>query len=141
MTENIAEAQYLTKAPGICLVFAGLISILFNFLGAFVYLGHFVNDTMGRSASGREIIGISINVGYYVPWVLLSLLICAGGFQLSRVRARSLVYLAIALCFVPCVTNCWAMIVTVPVGIWAIMVMRNPVVREAYSLQTYRRRR
>ncbi len=123
------EARRLTRWPGIGMVLAGLVSILVNLLGVLVNVGHFFGRTRHTGIGGREVAGLSLEVGWYAPWILLSLLICLGGVQLIRVRTSWIVWLSVVLCFVPCVTNCFALVVTIPVAIWVIATLRKkPVI-------------
>src|SRR5690606_38036973 len=73
---------------------------------------------------------------FVVPGIILGLLIAAGAWCMRSLRAYGMAMTAGVLCMLPTP----ALLVTLPLGIWALRTLARPDVRHAFVLAARRRR-
>lgn len=66
-----------------------------------------------------------------IPLLILSALVFFGALQMKNLRNYGMALAAAIIACVPCVGSCCC--IGIPVGIWAIIVLRKPHVRAAFT--------
>jgi type IV secretory pathway protease TraF len=106
--------------------------------GALLILGRIASLVNGPE---REFTNDARRVGYltasiFIPLVSVISIIAApliiyGGIQMLKARRYSLALLAAILALIPLSSLCC--IPSIPIGIWALIVLRNPEVKAAFE--------
>ncbi len=123
------------KFPAIGLIAVGVVNFV---TGIVLILGRLVSLVRGPErviSDEAERLGYMI-AGIYFPMTgLLSLaaapVVIFGGIQMLSARKYSLAVLAAILALVPLSSVCC--ITGIPIGIWALIVLRHPEVRAAFE--------
>jgi len=128
--------------PAICLMVAAGLNILtslyliFNGVSATLLSGQIAKDIKTGSKTDAEAAGAIVSgVGIgYVLWGVLALL-CAGviilaGIKFKSLQSYNLVMAGTVLAMIPCTGPCC--IVSLPLGIWALVVLMSPDVKAAF---------
>ena len=130
-----ATAADSVKVPAILLA-------VMSGLGAATSLVIFFVALLGVAVGGRppegmeeaERVGFAFGQAFAVAFWLVGAgvggVILLGAIQMSRLRSYGLAMTASILAIIPCVWSCF--IVGIPLGIWALVVLRRPEVRAAF---------
>lgn len=139
--DRLQIARSRTNIPGIFLAVCGILSVL---IGAFVLI-RFVtvpeeemieaarqqkqrdpNNPMQPEEMAR--LTQNVGIGGGVVWVVTSLPIIIGGFQMRQLKGYYMGMAGSVLAMIPCCTN-GCMMLSLPVGIWAMVVLLNEDVK------------
>lgn len=130
--ENIAtnsnEVKAKVKSPAIGLVCLGIISALVSLWGLSTIL--LLKDK--SSAIGEQMMGLFIMLG--IAGMVMTGLIIYGGFQMMSLK--SLVWSKTAAILSICSvisTGLLGLLLGVPLGIWALIVLNKPEVKSAFK--------
>jgi hypothetical protein len=128
--------------PAICLMVAAGLNILmslyliFSGVSATLLSGQIGKDMKATSKAEAEAASAMVSgVGIgYVLWGVLALL-CAGviimaGIKMKSLQSYNLVMAGTVLAMIPCTGPCC--IVSLPLGIWALVVLMSPDVKAAF---------
>jgi amino acid transporter len=63
--------------------------------------------------------------------IALAVLIFIAGLKMKNLQSHTLCIVASILCIIPCTTGCCC--VGIPIGIWALIVLNKPEVRDYFS--------
>ena len=74
---------------------------------------------------------LMIRTTWSVIMMLVSIVIALGALQMCHLRSRQLAYCAAILAMIPCLAPCY--IGALPLGIWALVVLRRPDVDYAFD--------
>lgn len=124
-------ARQKVSLPGTLLMLVGAIALL----SSCVMVGwSAVNLSTLIQADATEPSVLAPAVGYVLGG-LLSLLVpllqVFAGMRIRDLRSAGFVKVVAILGMIPCCVSCPCLIGTVPVGIWALVVLRDPMVKEA----------
>jgi hypothetical protein len=72
-----------------------------------------------------------IRTAWSVIMILVSIVIALGALQMYQLRSRQWAYCAAIMAMIPCFAPCY--IGALPLGIWAIVVLRRPDVDQAFD--------
>ena len=133
MKERPRELRDLVRWPGALLVTAGVLQLA-SIAGSTVLVETVFPDFMSAleslspvGAAGGGALGVWNAISTALS-VVLSLVVLAGGLQMMRGRSWGLSLTAAVLAMVPCFAPCCGLFT--PAGIWAILVLNRPDVRE-----------
>jgi hypothetical protein len=124
------------KIPSLMLITGGIVSFLLNSLGLLSCFSRIFFDIQQREfigANERRIAGFILEAIWYFPWLMLSIVVASGGIAMMKVRFRWFIIATIFIGFFPLVTNIFGCIVTIPAGIWALVVLFRPHIKEAFQ--------
>ncbi|MEK6238350.1 MAG: hypothetical protein N2C14_26840 [Planctomycetales bacterium] len=131
--DYLAAAKSRVAAPAILLMVCGGLGLAYGLFN----LG--VNIVVGMEGLGMEVppdpdARVGFYIGYYgalfgIP--IASLLVFLGGLQLFTLKTYEIAMAGVIFCILPC--NCCC-VGTMPVGIWAIMTMSDPMIKKAFEL-------
>lgn len=124
------EAAGVT-APAVCLLIAGALWAswaTFNWIGLFLTPDPPVVVQENEIAQGMR---IGRKIGRHIGPVLMGMgvLIIAGSIQMLRRRGYGLAMTASVVAMLPCSPSC---ILGLPFGIWSLVVLNRPEVRDAF---------
>lgn len=148
---DVAAAKDKLRGPAIGLIVTGVFGLLFTALNV---LGHGnvpaqieeqvrqVENNPGIPADQkkaqvdmlRQIGNAVTNIGLPVYGLngLVALAVLAGGVLMLKLSGRGLSYLAAVLAMLPVVNGCCC-VIGLPFGIWALIALGNPVVKDGYA--------
>ena len=100
----------------------------FNWIGLFLAPDE---PVVGQQNDFARSVQIGRKIGRYIGPVLMGMgvLILAGSIQMLRRRGYELAMTGSVLAMLPCSPSC---ILGLPFGIWSLVVLNNPQVREAF---------
>ena len=121
--------------PAIGLIVVGALNLL---SGLVLILGRLVSIVKGRDpviTDEDRRLGYMIAIIFFPIVSLISIaaspIIIFGGIQMLRARKYSIALWAAVLALIPLTSVCC--IPGIPIGIWALIVLRNPEVRAAFE--------
>jgi hypothetical protein len=124
-----------TRAAGLGLVLSGLITLALS-LGwmavNFSFGPPLPQPIPGQDPNVARASRVGIRVGQILPpgfGVLMAIVVIAGGVQLARRRTWGLAATGAFLGALPCTCG---FPLGLPIGIWALVVLSNPTVRESF---------
>ncbi len=74
---------------------------------------------------------ILVRMGWTVLLIAMSAYIFWGARQLSELRSRQHAFAAAMIATIPCISPC--LLLGIPFGIWALVAMNRPEVRDAFD--------
>jgi hypothetical protein len=123
------------QLPAICLIIVGVLNAL---SGLVLILGRLVSVVKGREpmiTDEDRRLGYMFAIIFFPIVSLISIaaspIIIFGGIQMLRARRYSIALWAAILALIPLTSVCC--IPGIPIGIWALIVLRNPDVRAAFE--------
>ena len=127
-----AWAEGRVATPATLLLLVGLLSVvmavlsmlngLFGFADG-VMASYSPDDEMGAAMSGATAVLIgAVNL-------LFSCVIAAAGWKMKHLESHTLCTVGVWLAIVPCLSGCSCCLITIPVGIWALQVLREERVK------------
>ncbi|HWH68011.1 MAG TPA: DUF4339 domain-containing protein [Candidatus Sulfotelmatobacter sp.] len=129
-TSGVAEAEVNGPATGLIITailgfVLQVISLIFSLVGTSL-LGsrQMPNDAWVHMFSGT--IGVASNL----VGILVSGLILFGGIKMRKLESYGLAMTASIIAMIPCISPCC--LVGLPIGIWAIVVLNKPEVKNAF---------
>ena len=140
MTEEIKTTRYVidpaaqVSGPSIGLIITGVIGGLFS-LFALIALG--IGMSLGSLWSTHRIdwyedfYGGAIGMGSSFLGLLVALFIIYAAIKMKELKQWNVAVVASVLAMVPCISPCC--IIGLPIGIWALVVLMRPDVKEAFS--------
>jgi len=121
------SARQMVTLPGIFLMVSAAVGMLGSSVCAVVaYL-----QSVGIMAGGKDPASSAIAAVYFVVTVLASALVLIGGFKMLRLRSYQFVMASTVVAMIPCIGPCFA-VLGVPFGIWAMVVLLKPEVKQAF---------
>jgi len=126
-----ARASELATPPAIALMIAGGLGLAYALVNAlFAIIGHgdlLLNRFGARGAPAAVSIGYLIGVSLPFIW---GIVVTFGGYKLLRLENYVSVFVAAIFSMLPCNLGCF---LGIPFGIWAIVVLCQPVVRDSFQ--------
>lgn len=123
------------QLPAICLIIVGVLNAL---SGLVLILGRLVSVVKGREpviTDEDRRLGYMFAIIFFPIVSLISIaaspIIIIGGTQMLRARRYSIALWAAILALIPLTSVCC--IPGIPIGIWALIVLRSPDVRAAFQ--------
>jgi hypothetical protein len=127
--EVIEDARRAVLMPALLSVIACVIALCYHGVDTAINL-------MNRQLLVNPLNGQPIPVEMYVTGkvviALWQLIVIAGSFAMMRLRARGFCFTAMVMQIIPCAGPCC--LFGLPVGIWGLVVLSRPEVREAFEL-------
>jgi predicted Zn finger-like uncharacterized protein len=130
------EAAAMVSGPAIALMVSAGLGIASNIVYAiFQLLSVGVNSPGPRRSDAGFVLGYSLGAGMVVcgptlPGIIMSFIVWAGAIKMKRLQGFGLAMTACILAMMPC--NC-CFVLGLGFGIWGLVVLNNPAVREAFS--------
>jgi hypothetical protein len=131
---SLAQARGRLLAPAVILIALGVISIVLLLLGlaleAWLILSSAASGTAparGHSFGAAD----AIRILWTVLMLIANAVIVVGAVQMIRIRSHGLSQLACILAVVPLLSPCF--IAGIPFGIWGLVALKDPDVREAFD--------
>ena len=124
------EARDLVKTPALGLKITAGVGIFFALVGiAFNILGVSMGDSSGSplGAMGEGIIGILLNV----VGIGVGIFLWIAGGKMARLESYNMALAAAIVSIIPCLSPCC--ILGLVFGIWAVVVLAKPEVKEAFA--------
>lgn len=124
-----------TRAAGIGMVFSGLITLALSLgwlITNFAFGPPMPEPLPGQDPTVANATRLGMRVGQIAPpgfGILVAVLAIAGGVQLARRRMWGLAAFAAFMSALPCTCG---FPIGLPMGIWALLVLSNPTVRESF---------
>jgi uncharacterized membrane protein (UPF0136 family) len=132
---SAAESNELARRvrwPGAMLSIGGVLQVTWTAISNFAlgpYLDELLEGLRALSPAGQ------VGGGMFEWWntvsivvsVVIALVIIAGGLQMTRGRSWGLSLAAAVAAMFPCFAPCCGLLI--PVGIWAVFVLNDPLVR------------
>ena len=123
------------NGPGIALIIIGAINIMIS-LGfmAMVLANLGATTTLSTNTEAEKMfrgMGLSFDLVLVTLAVIFGVLILMGGVRMRSLRNFGFCMTASILAMVPCVSCCFP--IGIPVGIWAIVVLSKPEVKNMFS--------
>lgn len=131
--QSIETARAQVRLPALALfIVAGFWGSGLLVLTVFRLLVTATVGDAGRDAGPipRESV-LMIRTTWSVIMMLVSIVIALGALQMYQLRSRQLAYCAAILAMIPCFAPCY--IGALPLGIWALVVLRRPDVDYAFD--------
>jgi hypothetical protein len=128
------------KGPAISLLVTGVLAILFGFLGGLYLLAlpsalqqinpqlQQMNPQLGAPPPANVFVGYAI--GNMVGGLIWGGLVIAGAICMLRLRLYPLAMTGTIVGMVPCSSCC---LLGLPMGIWALVVLNRPEVKDAFT--------
>ena len=135
------EVEAKVNGPGIGLMVVGILSLLGNVVGL-IWQGITAIPMMrdGMSAGVEFWIAFATGQGWSLCMSMIgfitAFMIINAGVSLRRGRSAGMVYAGSVLAIIPCCTG-YCCCISIPVGIWAIVVMQDEKVKEAFAELSY----
>ncbi|HJN75232.1 MAG TPA: hypothetical protein QGF58_14990 [Myxococcota bacterium] len=130
-----AWAEGRASTPGTLLLLVGFLSIgmaalnmlngLFGFADG-VMASYTPDEEFGAAMSGTT----AVLVGAFN--LVFSCVIAAAGWRMRHLESHTLCMAGAILAAVPCLSGCSCCLVTIPVGIWCLQVLRDDMVRAQF---------
>ena len=140
----MGEAKEKVKAPGILLMVSGIINALLGVIGGvsmpvifFGMRGEIEKELANDPEMTPEIMDFVINmygyggIGFAVLSVLIGIVVVVGALRMLSLRSWGLAMFAAILSVIPCLQSCC--LLSLPVGIYAIVVLNDSGVRAAFK--------
>lgn len=135
---HIARARGMVLPPALGLLFIGLFGLLFS---GFTVVSDPDEAIRNLQAQGQQIPPKWINameqskrfnrpVGF--THGTTSLLIVIGAAFMLSLKARPMAMISAVLALIPCATSCCCFPISLPIGIWALVVLNKPEVVAAF---------
>ena len=130
-----SAAKALVKPPAMILMILSIISIVVSVGVLFFFAGEIdvaVLEDLTRANSDEqekavEVIGNVVGVILSIPFHLFFIYGCK---KMMKLESKSVVWMMLILAVIPCCTPCC---VGLPIGIWGIVVMNDPIVKLAFK--------
>jgi len=126
-----APALERVSGPAMALIVMGAIGALFAVGGA---LFNLLAAGLGIGEQDGELLPFAVGAGLQVVGALVGLaksgVMIYGGLQMKNLQSHSLAMTAAILAVIPCISSCCCL--EIPFGIWALMVLNEPEVRNAF---------
>jgi hypothetical protein len=136
------EVEAKVNGPGIALMVVGILSLIGS-VGGLIW--------QGITAIPAMLTGMSEGVDFWLPfatgtgWSLCmsmvgfvtAFLIINAGVSMRSARSAGMVYAGSVVAIIPCCTVVGCCCFSVPIGIWAIVVMQDEKVKEAFAEVSY----
>jgi predicted Zn finger-like uncharacterized protein len=133
------EAASALKGPAICLLIFGVIAIILGFLGGAFYALVLPNLAQAQAnnpqfGGGQQPPPAAFLIGSGVVNIVLASfwggLVIAGSICMLRLRVYPLAMTGAIVAMLPCTGCC---LVGLPLGIWALVVLQRPEVKNAFT--------
>jgi hypothetical protein len=121
-----AAVQDAVNVPAILLMVVGGLAIVVGIANLAVTISGFGIDPQDR-ANPAHMTGRYFGAGIGPVW---GIVVALGGLQMKTLRSRGLAMTGAIFSLVPCSICC---VFGLPVGIWALIVLNKPEVRDAFS--------
>ncbi|MBT4691910.1 MAG: hypothetical protein HOB73_01025 [Planctomycetaceae bacterium] len=130
-----SAAKALVKPPAMILMILSIISIVVSVGVLFFFAGEIdvaVLEDLTRANSDEqekavEVIGNVVGVILSIPFHLFFIYGCK---KMMKLESKSVVWMMLILAVIPCCTPCC---LGLPIGIWGIVVMNDPIVKLAFK--------
>jgi hypothetical protein len=123
------------RLPAVGLISLGALNILASIVLILGRLASLIKGEERVIVNDAERLGYEVSMVYFPLVSLISIaaapIIMYGGVQMLSARKYSVALLAAILALMPFSSLCC--VLGVPIGIWAIVVLRNPEVRAAFQ--------
>ncbi|MCB1307053.1 MAG: hypothetical protein KDK30_02680 [Leptospiraceae bacterium] len=132
---NIAQEKL--KVPAIILIVLAALGILYNILsavmsllggGAAMYEGMIADPEMQQMMA--QMSGGVLGVVFAVIYLALGVVVILGALKMMKGESYGLAMAAAIIACIPCTYNCC---IGFPVGIWALVLLLNDEVKQAFN--------
>ena len=131
-TDSRIDPSLAVTAPAISLIVVSLIGLMSMLFTVGVNLIFLVGYTTGQFQTPPEIMAhMALRLVWGILMLASSVVILLGGINMLRLRKYDVCRLGAILAFIPCVGPCY--LLGVPFGVWAIIVLNRPEVRDAFD--------
>lgn len=130
-----AAAENKAAAPGMVLALTGLVMALFGVFTMLNALFGFADGVMAAYTPDQEMdAALSGTTGalFGAMNFVASMLVAAAGWKMRHLESHLLCVIGALLAVVPCFTGCGCCLLSVPVGIWALVVLNDPSVKAQF---------
>lgn len=129
--------QDRVKGPAIGLIILGAIGIIFSLIG--LLTKGLMQDSLRSVMPPEDFARIEgflhadtmVGIAMRVVMLLISAFVLYGGVQMLHLRNRTIVMIAAVAGMIPCIGPCC--LIGLPVGIWALVVLSKPDVKQAFT--------
>ena len=138
-----ARALEDVSSPAIGLMVAGTLGIAYALFGLLMNLAGFTANSLDQLRSmnlpgqNPEMLrllqntGGAIGIGFSCLHLAASVLVIFGGLKMKKLESHGLCILASAVALIPCFCPCC--MVSIPIGIWALVTLNKPEVRSHFT--------
>lgn len=130
-----AAAEQKVAAPGMVLALTGLVMAAFGVLTMLNGLFGFADGVMASYTPDQEMdAALSGTTGALVGAMnfAASMVVAAAGWKMRHLESYTLCMIGAVMAVVPCFTGCGCCLLSVPVGIWCLMVLNDPGVKAEF---------
>lgn len=126
------EILQRVNGPGISLMVTAIIGMLLQLLGM---LSNLLGVGLGAAEGGEDQLAVMMSGGVGVVaniiGIIIGVIVLIGAMKMRKLESYGLAMTASILAMIPCVSPCC--ILGLPFGIWAVVVLAKPEVKEAFT--------
>jgi hypothetical protein len=129
---NVLYASKRVSAPAVCLIVISVLSLVFgalNILADIFKVGAVAMDDF-KNIMPVMFIG-PVLIFSHVVGIIVDIIVLIGAIKMLRLQTYWLAMTASILALIPCIAPCCIM--GLPFGIWALVVLSDPVVRMSFK--------
>ena len=119
--------------PAICLIVTGALGLLLQLAGTSIHL--FAPDLIAEQQGQEGFIYTAPSGGSAIFWgivgILMGVVIILGAVKMMKLQSYGIALTASIVALISCVSPCC--VITLPFGIWAMVVLCNADVRSAFE--------
>jgi len=133
-----AAALQKVKAPAIALIVTAVVDLLFGFFGLlsrqatlemYSKMPQFNDPQMQQLL---HVVSGPLGIFSYIFQLVATVVVLIAGIRMMALKNYVLVFVGVILAVIPCITPCCG-ILTLPFGIWALVVLSKPEVKSQFS--------
>jgi hypothetical protein len=131
---DLDAAKRKVLAPAIGIMVVGILGGLFSLFASVMALinPQSLNTGVAGADKVAEQVGTVLGVIMVFAWAAMGLFAAFGGFRMMGLKSYGLSFTACIFSMVPCYNSCC--ILGLPFGIWGLIVLLQPDVKEAFKM-------
>ncbi len=129
-----AAAADKVNSPAIALMVTAIIGIILQAIGVLMNLlgtGVAATESVNGEDQFAAMVGGGTGIVTGIIGIIIGVIVLVGAMKMRKLESYGFAMTASVLAMIPCVSPCC--ILGLPFGIWAIVVLSKPEVKEAFS--------